>query len=104
MPWKFIVFIVICIIFSIFIGLNLSNPVTVDFLFVRAENAPVFMVVLFSFLAGACVGLLASVFTKSKKRKKEKLKEKTGQEALPDNPEGEQETAVTPRRRGRTRK
>ncbi len=103
MPWKFILFIAICLLFSIFIGFNLPYTGTIDFLFAKVENAPIFLVVLFSFLAGACVGLLASVFKKSKKRKKEKLKGAQGQEVLPES-SPEEQSSVPEKRRGRKRK
>jgi uncharacterized integral membrane protein len=103
MPWKFILFVVICILFSVFIGLNLPYTATIDFLFAKVEGAPVFLVILFSFFAGSGVGLLASIFKKSKKRKQEKLSKKKGKEVLPDDGTGQPEPAAE-RGHGRKRK
>ena len=100
MPWKFIFFIALCILFSVFIGFNLSYTGTIDFLFAKVDNAPIFLVVLFSFFTGACVGILATVFRKTKMRKKEKLERKAGQEVLADE-NAAADDSVPKRRRGR---
>ena len=82
MPWKFVIFILICIIFSLFVAVNLENKTDISFVFASISQVPIFLVVLLSFAAGAGAGLLAIIFTKSKKRKIEKTdtKKKKAQE------------------------
>jgi uncharacterized integral membrane protein len=74
MPWKFIVFIIICILLSLFIGVNLDNKTDISFVFVSIAKVPVFLVALFAFAFGGCAGILAAVLRSSRKKKKEKQK------------------------------
>jgi uncharacterized integral membrane protein len=103
MPWKFILFIILCILFSIFIGFNLGYTGTIDFLVVKVEEAPIFLVVLFSFFTGVSVGLLATVFRRSKKRIKEKREKKDEREAIPEE-NGAEQGSIPENRRSRKRK
>jgi uncharacterized integral membrane protein len=106
MPWKFILFIAICILFSIFIGFNITYTGTIDFLFAKVENAPIFLVVLFSFFTGTCVGILAALFKRGKKKIKGK-KEKKAKEIEQEDQVGENalgEESVPERKRGRKKK
>jgi uncharacterized integral membrane protein len=91
------------VLISIFIGFNLTYTGTIDFLVVKVENAPVFLVVLFSFLTGACVGILASVFKKTKKKRKEKVEKEAEQPGSPDE-KTETENQAPERKRGRKKK
>jgi uncharacterized integral membrane protein len=81
MPWKFIVGLIILILFVVFIGLNLDYRTNVSLGFYTFENVPAFLIVIVSFLVGALVTLPVSVFSKlrknAKKDKKQKLREKT---------------------------
>jgi uncharacterized integral membrane protein len=93
MPWKFIVGLIILILFVVFIGLNLDYRTNVSLGFYTFENVPAFLIVIVSFLVGALVTLPISVFSKlrksAKKDKKQKLREKTAiQEPTPEDEKG----------------
>ena len=57
MPFKLILFILCMIIVAAFTGFNLENVCDINFGFVRFEKVPVFLTILFSFLAGILVPL-----------------------------------------------
>lgn len=57
MPFKLILFILCMIIVAAFTGFNLENVCDINFGFVRFEKVPVFLTILFSFLAGIVVTL-----------------------------------------------
>lgn len=57
MPFKLILFILCMIIAAAFTGFNLENVCDINFGFVRFEKVPVFLTILFSFLAGVLVTL-----------------------------------------------
>lgn len=57
MPFKLILFILCMIIAAAFTGFNLGNVCDINFGFVRFEKVPVFLTILFSFLAGVLVTL-----------------------------------------------
>jgi uncharacterized integral membrane protein len=91
MPWKFIVILIILILFVVFVGLNLDYKTNVSIGFYTFENVPAFLIVIVSFLAGALVtlpvSLLSNLSKRAKKVKKQKLQEK--QEKQETNPENE---------------
>ncbi|WP_428769479.1 hypothetical protein V1L52_10585 [Treponema sp. HNW] len=93
MPFKLILFILCMIIAAVFTGFNLENSCDINFGFKRFEQVPVFLTILFSFLAGVLITL---PFTFGKKRgssaaKTEKKlfakKEKIAKNALRKNPD-----------------
>ena len=57
MPWKFILFIFFLILGAVFTGLNLGNSCNINFGFKTFEQIPVFLTILFAFLAGIVVTL-----------------------------------------------
>ena len=57
MPWKFILFIFFLILGAVFTGLNLGNSCNINFGFKTFEQIPVFLTILFSFVAGILVTL-----------------------------------------------
>ena len=57
MPWKFILFIFFLILGAVFTGLNLENACNINFGFKTFEQIPVFLTILFAFLAGIVVTL-----------------------------------------------
>ena len=57
MPFKLILFILCMIIAAAFTGFNLGNVCDINFGFMRFEKVPVFLTILFSFLAGVLVTL-----------------------------------------------
>lgn len=84
------------IIAAVFTGFNLENSCDINFGFKRFEQVPVFLTILFSFLAGALITL---PFTFGKKRvkaaasvsvKKEK-KSKDKEILLPQNPAADEQ-------------
>jgi uncharacterized integral membrane protein len=103
-PWKFILFIIICILFSLFVSVNLDNKADVSFILVSFAKVPIFLVVLISFAAGACAGIFALVFTKSKKKKKQKIDMKKGKPREDAQEDAMEETHVGEKRHGRKRK
>lgn len=75
MPWKFIFFLIICIIFAIFVTANLDNKANISFIFAEFSQVPVFLIVIFSFVFGSCTTLLAMLLANSKKRRKKKAQQ-----------------------------
>jgi len=68
MPWRLIKFIIIFAIFLIFILFNYNNKCDISFGFFSIKDAPVFLTVFISFLAGLlCV--FPFVFRQNKKKK-----------------------------------
>ena len=65
MPFKLILFILLLVIAAVFTGLNLENACDINFGFRRFEQVPVFLTILFSFLAGV---LMTLPFTFGKRR------------------------------------
>lgn len=93
MPFKLILFILCMIIAAVFTGFNLENSCDINFGFKRFEQVPVFLTILFSFLAGVLITL---PFTFGKRKapaaaKTEKKlfakKEKIAKNALRKNPD-----------------
>lgn len=67
MPWRLILFIVSLVLITFFIGFNLENACNVSFGFKQFDNVPIFLTVMFSFVAGILVTL---PFTFGKRRQK----------------------------------
>lgn len=86
MPWRFIIFLLICILFAVFVAVNLDNKADISFIVASVSQVPVFLVVLFSFAVGSGSAILAMFFSKSKRRKivKEKNAKKKRKEEEPD--------------------
>ncbi len=55
MPWKLILFILVLVLATLFIGFNLDNACNVSFGVYTFEQVPVFMSILLSFAAGILV-------------------------------------------------
>jgi hypothetical protein len=53
MPWKLILFLFNLILATLFIGFNLDNRCDVSLLFRTFEDVPVFVSILFAYVAGA---------------------------------------------------
>lgn len=87
MPWKFIVLLVILILFVVFIGLNLEHKTDISLGFYSFDNVPAFFIVIVSFLIGSVVTIPIYFLTNMTKRSKSKnkAKKKTQQESLDDN-------------------
>ena len=75
MPWKFILFILFLILGAVFTGLNLGNSCNINFGFKTFEQIPVFLTILFAFLAGIVVTL---PFTLSRGKKEPAIKPEKG--------------------------
>lgn len=101
MPWKFIIFILICIIFAIFMAVNLENKADISFIFATISQVPVFLVVLFSFTAGVGATLLATIFSKSKKKRIDK---KAGKKKVREQASEGEETLPNENRRGKKKR
>ena len=69
MPWKLILFILVLILATFFIGLNLDNVCNVSFGVYTFESVPVFMSILLSFAAGILVMVPFLLFRSRKKTK-----------------------------------
>ena len=65
MPIKLILFLIIVVVVTVFAGFNTTNVCNVSLVFHEFENVPVFVTVLFSFVAGILV-MLPFAFRKKK--------------------------------------
>lgn len=68
MPWKFISFLCVLILATVFIGFNLDNRCDVSIIFYTFHDVPVFISLLFAYLFGAIT--LIPFFAFSRKRGK----------------------------------
>lgn len=69
MPIKLLFLIVCLVLVALFTGFNLNNSCNVSFGFKEFENVPIFMTILFSFLAGIVFALPFTLIRKNKKVK-----------------------------------
>jgi uncharacterized integral membrane protein len=69
MPWKLVLGMVGALVLALFIGFNTANQVALSVGFASFGPIPVYLIILFSFLAGMAVMLPLVV----KKRKSDKL-------------------------------
>lgn len=53
MPWKLVSFLFILILATLFIGFNLENRCDVSFIFYTFKDVPIFVSLLFAYVAGA---------------------------------------------------
>ena len=53
MPWKLVSFLFILIIVTLFIGFNLDNRCDVSFIVYTFHDVPIFVSLLFAYVAGA---------------------------------------------------
>ncbi|MDR3334537.1 MAG: hypothetical protein LBT13_06585 [Treponema sp.] len=74
MAWRFVVFILICSIFLIFITLNLENKCDISFGFMKIEGVYVWVTAFASFGLGTFCTILFTLFSRVSK----KLRSKSG--------------------------
>jgi uncharacterized integral membrane protein len=75
MPWRFIGFIVVFVIFLAFITLNLGNKCDINFGFTKFESVPVFLTIFISFILGF-LSTLPFLINVRKRQKDRPIKEK----------------------------
>ena len=68
MPWRLIIFIVICAVFVAFITFNLENKCDISFGFAQIREVPVFVTIFASFVFGLFCALPLSLHIKKRKR------------------------------------
>jgi uncharacterized integral membrane protein len=59
MPWRLIEFIIIFALLLVFVFFNIDNKCDINFGFTRIPDAPVYLIVFTSFVAGMVVAFLA---------------------------------------------
>lgn len=72
MPWKLIAFLAILLAITFFIGFNLDNRCDVSFVFHIYRNVPIFVSLLFAYLAGAITVIPFFLGRRSRPGKREK--------------------------------
>lgn len=83
MPWKLILFILVLILATFFIGLNLDNACNVSFGVYTFEDVPIFMSMLLSFAAGILVMIPFLLFRpRGKSSKKTEFKSSSSQSSV----------------------
>jgi len=74
MPWRLIIFIVVCAIFVAFITFNLENRCDIGFGITTIPQVPVFVTIFVSFVIGLLCALPLSLHIKKKPLKEKKPK------------------------------
>lgn len=70
MPWKFVFFLSGLLIAAFFLGYNLENRCDISFVFYTFREVPIFVSLLFAYVAGAVSILPFLLFRKKKTGKK----------------------------------
>ena len=83
MPWRMLLFLAVLTVVVILFAANMENRGSISFIFARLDDVPIFMAVLFAFIAGALTML---PFTTGRRRKGREIKKKPAeaQAALPE--------------------
>ena len=72
MPWRLIIFIVVCAIFVAFITFNLENKCDISFGIASFSEVPVFVTIFVSFVLGLLCALPLSLHIRKKPQKEKK--------------------------------
>lgn len=90
MPWRFLGYIIISVVFLFFIGFNLDNRCDISFGFTVLTGTPVYFTVFGSFMLGLICAIPVMISARFKKPKKQpgKKRGKRGElkETLEDSP------------------
>jgi len=92
MPWRMLLFLVVLTVVVILFAANMENRGSISFIFARLDDVPIFMAVLFAFIAGALTML---PFTTGQRRKGRAIKKKSA-EAQATLPEPQEVTTTPP--------
>ncbi len=71
MPWKFIFFLFMLVITTVFIGFNLENRCDISLIFYTWKDVPIFVSLLFGYVVGAVTVLPVFFATRKKSLKKD---------------------------------
>jgi uncharacterized integral membrane protein len=84
MPWKLIAFVIMLVLATIFVGFNLDNQCDINFGFYKFSQVPVFMTILFSFVAGVVIMIPFTFGRKKQKNVKTPPENKVAPKAMKD--------------------
>ena len=79
MPWRMLLFLAVLMVVVVLFAANIENRGSISFIFTRLDEVPIFMAVLFSFIAGALTML---PFTTGRRRRGKEIKEKPSKESM----------------------
>lgn len=70
MPWKLVSFLCALILITLFIGFNLENRCDLSFVFYTFRDVPIFVSLLFAFVAGAVTVIPFFLVSRSSRNRK----------------------------------
>ncbi len=95
MPWRLVLFVVFVVFFAAFMGANLENKTPISLIFYVTEPIAVYMIILYSFVAGIVVMLPFTFAVARRKKAKSENIEKEPKKKARKNEEAQSDADYT---------